>query len=469
MSRALIDLKSDLQAQCKRILKGEIPKRAETLIDIENSIIKIFNELSIKAKICYASLKQADKLLVDEIFEYSRSRVQQAFQKLQLRYKVPRTIGEIVSKESLLNETENYSVNTDKSESSNPNSEATPEPSDSTKSETSHSVGSDSEQHDETVKSVNKNVEKPHNKESSKPIKIMAQLSIIDFAKLIAGTIDRYDGRNEALLPAFLAQCDAVEILLPPADNAANIALRASVAGLIRARTTGDLLDTIPVTDNTIDLIKRRVSANVLKQKPSFYEDSLENFDRRPNQNLIDYISELRTMTDSVRRAYVVQNGGRPTETAEYNAVRSLKKSIFKSNVNEEAKNALRYGGYETIDAVLSKLTEFPDVARRVSPRPPIAQPNNAFMGYMVTGRSAYPKRYRQQWRPNQYQQNYYRYPNPHQMYRGRGRRNYNRGGFNNYRGVQSGYVHKRKFTQNKRKNRNVKAICSSQVSEPEN
>ncbi|CAM6031548.1 unnamed protein product, partial [Sphagnum compactum] len=83
------------------------------LYEISEKVTEIFNDISLKSKIIYASLSEDTKKEVEDIFDYARKKIEQVYKKLNLSYKVPKVFGEQINKNILLSKSESYSVQSD--------------------------------------------------------------------------------------------------------------------------------------------------------------------------------------------------------------------------------------------------------------------------------------------------------------------------------------------------------------------
>lgn len=304
MSRTIVNIKDEFDKECKKILKKNIPKNKDLLIQIVENLIELFNELSEKAAFVVEILNEGEERNLKKTFESAIEKISRVFIKLDLRYWVPDSeeYGSLIVKTKFLDETANYTVSED--------------------------FESESESEGEEI------------------IKMNAQTAI----SIVTSVLQMYDGSYEKL-SAFLAQIDVLKAAITDEN------LMPMTINLVKARITNPTILLGLKDSDDFDTIKEEVEEMVKKPDRDVILMKLKTF-RQGTKDNIAYAAELKNISTELINAYI--GTGMDYPNAESLTKISLIDSIKYGTSNQTLKLTMNVGKFDSIDEVLTKVLSAP-------------------------------------------------------------------------------------------------------------
>lgn len=412
----LNQLKEDIKKESKRCLKKDLPKSKVVLKEIEDNLIRLFNNLTSRV-----TTKQEDS----EIFEYCRRKIVLSFSALQVRYVVPRLHGIPIQQEALLADEESYSTYTELSSESEDEQDTKYE----TQIKSLQKEKQEVEKELQRLKTVIEELQKTDDSEiadykkqllSLQEDKTKAEKELVrlqdtlkqvkeqnnpkmtqtklEIAKFVNSEITEYDGSFQGYT-TFKNQVIVVKDIC----DAANVTFALSA---VKARIKNGSLAIKISQAQTFDELLNIVEANSERKTTHSYKEELKSL--KVNNSWPMYVNKLRDTSKKLLETYLSE--GTSLQYAEKYVKESLIEVIKEATTDHAFKTAISLNNFDTVEDIFTKILN--------------AKPAKEENVFFARSRGANARQQRGHWRQNSSRGQHYKSGNygNRNFRRGRGR-----------------------------------------------
>lgn len=326
------DKKDKFLKVTKLIIKTKLSKKQVTLETYRDKIIEAFNDFTNYCRSKYNSVNTETKEEI--VAEYNKLKVKLniCFTLLNCQYKInSRPL-------SLLLESE----------------VGPPSPGESSSPENSsiEDENSDSEEENDDLGKINIDLEENNDLEKEKVIPVdnklpnMAEPTTLEFLRLCGETIpNNYSGDPLHLKP-FLNAIDLLQVI------ATNDALKVLLLQFIKTRLTSNALEKLNDTDNTIDLIKTRLTNCIKPENEKIIKGKMAAL-KADRNSLTDFSKQAENLAECLKRALVLD--GIPSQKANTMAIDETVAMCKNSARSDYVKSVLASTSYQNPKEVVAK------------------------------------------------------------------------------------------------------------------